>query len=423
MATAIPAMRASFGSTEYFVITMGAKELSERLVIPKEMDGWDNMSIEERFQREVNYDRVRKHIAPYLASDPDRFFGAFIVDLFNAERVNFEPMSQITKDLPKLYKEAADTFGFLYLSGKEVMVPLDGQHRLAAIKFAISGKDEKGKPIEGLKGSIDVASDICTVILIKHDPKKARSIFNKVNRYAKATSRADNLITADDDIVAIISREEIANNVITSRLVNFESNTLSDKAIEFTTLNVIYEITGSYLENFLEGTASKIDRGMLPPAPTQKLFRDNAKKFWQTVLGEVQHFQTAIHSPDDSYDEKRRELRRDFTILKPINQLALIEAIIRLIQPRADGTRIEVKKICEKINKVDWSVENSLWQHVLMNGNKVVTGKSASKFAARFIAYLLGDELQDKELDALKKLYFSFFPAGSTPKFPDRLKL
>ena len=48
------------------------------------------------------------------------------------------------------------------------MIPLDGQHRLAALGFAISGKDEKKNDIAGLTPKSSVASDTCTVILIRH---------------------------------------------------------------------------------------------------------------------------------------------------------------------------------------------------------------------------------------------------------------
>ena len=79
MPTNVPAMRGSFGTTEYFLLTMRAGELTGKLTVPKEMEGWDDLSPEERFQRDVNYKRVKEQIAPYLANDPDRFIGAFIV--------------------------------------------------------------------------------------------------------------------------------------------------------------------------------------------------------------------------------------------------------------------------------------------------------------------------------------------------------
>ncbi len=411
MPTAIPAMKGKFGSTDFWLVTMPAKELADRLVIPKEMSEWEDLTLEERFQRDVNYARVKAHIAPYLANDPDRFFGAFIVAIFNGENVSFEPIGAIINNLPGLYQQAASRFGFLYLQGDEVLVPLDGQHRLAAIKFAISGKDEKGKDIPGLQPNLDVAKDTCTVLLIKHDPKKARKIFNKVNRYAKATSKSDNLITADDDIVAMIAREEVADKIIQERLVNYESNTLSAKAPEFTTLAIIYEATVAVLEdNF-----GKISTAVLPSEADQALYRTLAREFWHDLVSEVHLFQQALMTPEEAGDPKRVEIRRDYTLGKPIVQLALVRAIIRLQTPDEDGSRMSMKDVCKRINDVDWTVTNQKWQHVLMNGDKVVTGRQAMLFAARFIAYLLGEKLEPKEKAVLLEQYASQFSNDHRP--------
>ena len=405
-------MKGQFGSTEFYLITMPAKELTERLKIPSQMPEWEDMTLEERFQREINYKRVKEHIAPYLAHDPDRFFGAFIVSIYNNENVEFEPITQIAKGLPTLYQNAAKQLGFLHFQGNEVLVPLDGQHRLAALEFAITGKDEKQKEIPDLQPSMEVANDTCTVILIKHDTQKSRKIFNKVNRYAKATSKADNLITADDDIAAVIAREEIADKIFNERIVNYEGNTLSAKSPEFSTLSTVYEATLALLHEYF----GKINTTALPSAADQKLYRTTASEVWTTIVQKVDLFEKAMHDPTPTGDAKRCEIRKDYTLGKPIAQLALITAILRLQAPDEGGKRMPVKSICERINEVDWSVTNSLWQHVLMIGDKVVTGKQAMNFASRFIAYYLGEKLEKKEREVLEQQYLSQFPDEHKPK-------
>ena len=174
-----------------------------------------------------------------------------------------------------------------------MLVPLDGQHRLAALMFAISGKDERQQPIRGLDAKTDVANDDCTVILIKHDEKKSRKIFNKVNRYAKKTTKAEDLITADDDVIAVIVRESVVgnNNIIPDRLVNIKSNTLTPKSIEFTTLATLYEGTKDFLED-LEGR--RIATQSLPDKATQKTLQSEAVEFWTTVCGKVNLFSAAL---------------------------------------------------------------------------------------------------------------------------------
>ncbi len=405
MASVLPAMRGKFGTTEYYIVTMPAKELTEKLTIPREIEGWEDLSLEERYQRDINYNRVKSQIARYLVDEDDRFFGAFIVSVLNATSLEFEPITNIYKgNVPNLYRSAGDAFGFLTLQGREVLVPLDGQHRLAALKFAISGKDEKQQPISGLESRTDIAEDMCTLMLIVHDPDKSRKIFNKVNRYAKKTTKAENLITADDDIVAVIVREEIVgtSNAIPDSLVNTKANTLPAKAREFTTLSTLYEAT-KYL---LEDTHSSINTATLPDIATQRLMKREAKDFWEQLCSDLDLFSSALHDPSENGDSRRQEIRRDFLLGKPVAQWALVQAIVRLrTENQATGERMSLGEAIRRGNQLDWSVSDSRWQQVLMNGKKVLAGKAAVNFASCVIAYWLGQDLSEPEVNKLEERY------------------
>ena len=404
MASVLPAMRGKFGTTDYYIVTMPAKELTERLVVPRNVEGWSDLSLEERYQREINYNRVKRQIAPYLVEDDDRFFGAFIVSMMNADDVEFEAITNIYKgNVPNLYRSAGSSFGFLTLQGGEVLVPLDGQHRLVALEFAISGKDEKQQPI-GVGARADVAEDVCTVMLIVHDDTKSRKIFNKVNRYAKKTTKAEDLITADDDVIAVIVREAIigATNAIPDVLVNAKSNTLTPKAREFTTLSTLYEGTKYLLEN----THGKINTQKLPPKADRGIMQKEAQEFWETVCSNVQHFSDALHDPDEDGDVKRREIRADYLLGKPVAQWALVQAIVRLRNEDSEtASRMSLSEACRRINQLDWSSSGPQWQQVLMNGDRVLAGKSAVNFASQVIAYWLGENLSDEQIAELRKKY------------------
>ena len=190
MASVHATMKGKFGSTEYFMLTMKARDVAKRLVILKKMPDWEDLGIEERFHMEIDYNRVKKQIAPYLSNDPDRFFGALIVSVFNGEEMEFEPASNMLHGIPKLYQTAAESLGFLTLSGGEMLVPLDGQHRLVALQAAISGNDEKQKKISEVAPNPELADDDVMLIMIRHDAQKSRRIFNKVKRRAGSASRA-----------------------------------------------------------------------------------------------------------------------------------------------------------------------------------------------------------------------------------------
>ena len=226
MASTIPAMRGELGSTQYFLVTMKAKEVAEKMKAAVEIEGWESLSLEQKYQRDINFNRVRRDIAPYLATDRDRFFGALIVAVQHGEKMLFEPVKEVMggKSFTGSHRLAADGLGFLSLSGEEILIPIDGQHRAKAIDFAIRGKDHQDKELE-FEANPEVATDDITLILIhfdtKEDVSKARKIFSKVNRYAKNPVKAENLIIDDDDINAVFAREitESDSNILTGDLV------------------------------------------------------------------------------------------------------------------------------------------------------------------------------------------------------------
>ena len=74
MAYTIPCIKGKLGSTDYYLGTMKAEELVGMAKPASRLEEWEDFTIEERMQRELNDKRVREEIAPYIANDPDRFF-------------------------------------------------------------------------------------------------------------------------------------------------------------------------------------------------------------------------------------------------------------------------------------------------------------------------------------------------------------
>jgi DNA sulfur modification protein DndB len=397
----IPAIRGKLGSTEYYIATMKASEVVNSLRIPKEMPDWGHESIEERYQREINYKRVKEQIAPYIANDPDRFFNALIVDILNSEEVTFDPLASVAK-LPSLFSSLGDNFGILTLRGKEQLVPLDGQHRLAAIRFALYGRDEKDQPIDSFSPNPKIGDDDITLVLVKHDRAKARKIFNKVNRYAKATSKADNLIISEDDFVAIISRD--VGNQIFKSLVNSKSNTLPETSNEVTTLSTIYEASLEYLS---ESTIypQKVNTEVVPEASVQNLWRNEVEKMWVSLIRDIPVLKEALEDIEETGKNNRIELRQTYIIMKPIVQAALVGAIKRLM-----NSGISLKTATEKAAKLDWRFQCPDWERVAVNpGDKIITGAQSRKLLSRLIAYRLGEPLSAKELEVLENQYRCLF--------------
>ena len=420
MATTVAAMKGKLGSTEYFVIAMKAKELVEKTIIPSEMEGWENLTLEEREQRDINYTRVRNQIAPYLANDKDRFFGAIILTAKNFDPLSaFEPIADVaTRGLPNLYKTQAQLMGFLTLTGGEQLTPLDGQHRLKAIQFAIEGKDEKSKPIPHFSPCSELANEDVTVILIPHDREKSRKIFTRVNKYAKPTTTGQNLVTDDDDIIAISARL-IANNqdIIGAHLVNYKSNTLGDKDGRFTTLATLAECNLAILESHFPG---RIDRTQPIETTKERLYKDKVVEVWSFLTEHISLFSEVLDDKNNSGDNKRKEIRTDYLLGKPVGQVCLVKAFTHL-------TTLETGKFsymvaAEKLNAIDWRKDNSEWDRLFMSSGKILTKNK--NIVVDILCYRAGEQLSaDQEKELLKK-YRSLFPDNEqgTKKLPDLIK-
>ncbi len=286
------------------------------------------------------------------------------------------------------------------LDGEELLIPLDGQHRLAALKFAITGKDEKDKPIQGIDGASDLARDMCSIILIRDNVDKSRKIFNKVNRYAKPTSKNDNLITGDDDICAVISRESIATDLIGSRIVKMNAgNTLPKAAFEFTTLATLYEISKSVLEAEI---GQKLNTQSLPPEADRLLYKELLIDFWQKFLT-ITAYEVSIADREDTGDLRRQETREGQLHCRPIIMRVLAGAYIRMTNVAEGEPRINLETFVSRVNDLDWSPDNRLWNGVMMVGSKIITGPTAMNIASRYVSYILGGAFEGYEEEQLKE--------------------
>jgi len=114
MTTTIPAIKATMGSRDYYISKMTASELSHQVGIASQQSDWQELTLNELYQRKLNEKRVEQDIAPYLANTRDRFFGSIIVWIINPDVAVFEPASAHINVL-QAYSSAAKSIGFLIL--------------------------------------------------------------------------------------------------------------------------------------------------------------------------------------------------------------------------------------------------------------------------------------------------------------------
>ena len=275
-----PALRGRFGTTNYYLVPMPVGELVSNVRLPADVAGWENLTVNEKYQRKLNESRVRREIAPYFATEQDRFSGALV--LASQGPIKFEPLSKVggaAHSLPGMYSGPASDMGFVMLGKDAVLVPLDGQHRARAFKLALEGYSDRASP--EVRPNPALASDTVAVILVRFETGQSRRIFNKLNKYARPPVKSDKLITDDDDAVAFITRQ-LLDKMLPSRLVN-PDNVLKDGSHRFTTMATLYEANKKLISVLPVPITVKPEK--IGPAERDDRMRDLEKRVVAADLG------------------------------------------------------------------------------------------------------------------------------------------
>lgn len=235
----------------YFSTVMSLDEAASSLKLVSDFPGWERneWSLEELFQREVDWGRVRNQIVPYLRNtERPQFFNSITVALlpildgaftsFDDERLTPPPIEHGAKEkvipvgpVSVGYFDEWDTlrhpmaqFGTIRWNPKEVFcVAIDGQHRLAAIKEmqrALPGSGEETK---------------VPVILVVFDPRVGfaapesdpdevqllRGLFIDLNKHAVKVSRSRLILLDDSDPTSLCVRQLVGER-LTSEMVELD---------------------------------------------------------------------------------------------------------------------------------------------------------------------------------------------------------
>lgn len=406
MSTTIACLKGKIGTTNYYIAKMKAGVLINTVGYAEQIPEWKTMDIEERMQRELNEKRVIDEIVPYIVNDPNMFFGSLIIDIYKGwDSIQFESITAVCNKIPRAYSDNADEIGFITLPDNLSLIALDGQHRLLSLTVAIKGwigLIGGSRVSDDLKNELqphpDLVNEDITVILVPHtDNKKIRSIFNKVNRYAKQTSRGNNIITSEDDIFAIIARrlmkaggplEPIDNQDI----VNWSSNTLAAKSKQLTTISVLYTFAEELLKD--DKSINKAQR------PSVELINEKYEKValvWRLLLKNLDPYieYLKILKQEKNASKNIAIIRQQNLLLKPVTQMAIANAI-KIAQTKG----VDTLNIITKLNKIDWSFNSSTWQGILVikDTKKVFAGKDAIRNAGRIICYMVsGDKYTSQE--------------------------
>ncbi len=375
-----PCLKCSMGSWVYYSTSMRIADLVGHVKYAHEF--FPPNDLDKVLQRKLT-DRA-KAISNYLENNDDRFFGNLIVAAYDGHP-QFAP---ITLPESALIGELRPQPGILRFDGKERYYALDGQHRLAGLRAAYDSNPDR------------YSDDDIGVTIVCHSKddegvKRARRLFSTLNRYAKKTTKAEELMMDEDNPADIFTRrmvreeeyfrtrikvyKETKNGI---DIVSGESIPVSDKKHLMNILTLKRCIDGLLPQAFKEMIVpqSLPDLNLLDEAYEEVLRR------WKVLIDAVVSWSRARDISYDFSDDRGRH--GGHVLCRPIAIVAFAEACGEYFDRHGEIALIaEVAARLGDITKHPW--RGLLWNS---RDKKMFDGQQRRKATLDIWRYLFGLE-------------------------------
>ena len=205
----------------------------DRISLISDIPGSEKWKVRDLFQREVDHERVRHALLPYLRdSDKIRFFNPLTVTILPMDMDGRTVLSTMSRVKEREFTEGRadwnalerkDYFQLRWIKGHEEwaqlrwndsrcrLVAIDGQHRLSALK-QMSVDGNAGQPFENfVQWRIPVVFVSFRMQGDEREPPNVldvvRNIFVYINTNAQMVNKARSILLNDEDVNAVCTQE------------------------------------------------------------------------------------------------------------------------------------------------------------------------------------------------------------------------
>lgn len=348
-----PAIKAGMGNWTYYISTLTYKQLANYVKMPNEV--YESKDDSERVQRQLDDGHVQS-IKDYLTKVEDRFFDAIVLAVKGGK----------PRWYPGVFEKDGESYysiGIVELSGEEGIFPIDGQHRLMAIKGVADEIDESEQ-------------EEVPVIMITHgeknkDTEKMRRLFTSLNRYAKPINPSDYIALDEDDISAIATRY-IADN-----MECFKGKILYSKAEginrgdkdHFINIISLYKCN-DYLLTIPKGKSKTEYKKYRPKDVEIEAFQEKLKLFWEKFIEKNPDVKAFFHDGDVT------NLRGDDggnLLFRPRGIDPYVEAVAFIHKKRPE---LDYDVIMEKMSNINMDLNSNIWRDILWSGTILQPGQA-----------------------------------------------
>lgn len=316
---------------------------------------------ELRAQRVLNRSRVPE-IASYLCEHPTNYTLSAITASINGQ-VTFEPNSDTG---------LGQNLGVLSIPMDASILINDGQHRRAAIEYAILENPELGY------------DNIPVLFFIDEGLERSQQMFADLNKHAVRPSDSISTLYDRRDMIADLARSMVKRVQVFSRLTEMEKSSISNRSTKLFTLSAIKNASKALLA---KGKSDSIDDEEV----------DLAARFWNTVAANMPDWQLALQKKVSTSELREQYIHAHGVMLQA---MGTISADL-LVKPESHWS-----SILKGLKDIDWARANNLWEGRAMHHGRISKARSSVILTGNYIKQQLGIPLTPTEQeyeDSLKQ--------------------
>lgn len=427
-----PAFRFELGGYDFFVTKMNASEIAETVNFAS--DVFQGRTLSQAIQRNLQVSRSAKDIAFYWRENEARFFNSIVIAAWQGG-ATFQPIETLNSGVPFVDNLIANdgrmlnSFGILAFDGTEQYYALDGQHRVQAIKL-MHQDPASHRPPDGFN------HDEFTVILVPTRQRETeeefrmryRRMFSALNRYAKPTDSATNIIMDEDDIFAILTRRLISdhpffrwgdNDWENERIKTDSGKNLSAEVSHFTQIEVLYAMNEMFLSSASRQNAELQDpktfKQVRPADSVIDVWYAELATIWDGLIETIPALERPptemrVHNPD----AENQDLA-DHLWFWPLGQQMIAKTVRMLIDKAIKGatppSRAAITRALAPLGRIDWDLHAAPWRHLLLVRQDETSSwkmrseqrSAALKAGEKLLLWFVGiTDLDDRGVEALR---------------------
>ena len=285
--------------------------------------------------------------------------------------------------------------------------------------------------------------------------QKYRMLLSNLNRYAKPTDQATNIIMDEDDTFAILTRRLVTDNDFfksagkqrdSRRIKTRKGKNLNNKDPYFTSLETLYEMNIELLssgQRMPKGWGEISEEGV--DMKTFKRFRPSEEyidslyvelsMYWDALLAELPILHNdppkmRIHELTDTESEDET----DHLLFWPIGQQMLAEIVRTLLDKRLpdpeNSTPDAVHEALRGLSQLEWRLHQAPWRYFLlikstttnrwnMRGEERAKAVRCGRIIQQWILGL--EELDETGVERLKKDWVGFLIPAQSEEESDKM--